>query len=324
VADLSIRSPVNSAATVLTAAQFQQLANVPPALTWFANLDNPQTRRAYQNDVTDFMVFAGIVQPEQFRLVNRAHILAWRAELEQRKLSGASIRRKLAAMSSLFAYLCNANAVQSNPVMGVKRPPVDSQDGKTPAISDAQARALLNAPDESTLQGQRDRAILSTLLYHGLRRAELCALKVGDLQQRRGVVHLRVHGKGGKCRFVPLHPATAELIHVYLHKAGHGREFQGALFRPLAKNRQAEGGTSITGDGVYKLVAGYAVSVDIVLAGFGPHALRATAATNALDHDADISGVQEWLGHANIGTTRIYDRRKMRTENSPTFKVAYS
>ena len=55
----------------------------------------------------------------------------------------------------------------------------------------------------------------------------------------------------------------------------------------------------------------------------GLSALRATAATNALDHEADIAKVQEWLGHANIATTRIYDRRKTRPEDSPTFKVAY-
>ena len=55
----------------------------------------------------------------------------------------------------------------------------------------------------------------------------------------------------------------------------------------------------------------------------GAHALRATAATNALDHQADIAKVQEWLGHANISTTRIYDHRRTRPEDSPTFKVAY-
>jgi integrase/recombinase XerD len=53
------------------------------------------------------------------------------------------------------------------------------------------------------------------------------------------------------------------------------------------------------------------------------HALRAAAATNALDHDADIAKVQEWLGHADIATTRIHDRRKMKPEDSPTFKVSY-
>ena len=55
----------------------------------------------------------------------------------------------------------------------------------------------------------------------------------------------------------------------------------------------------------------------------GAHSLRATAATNALDHEADIAKVQEWLGHANISTTRIYDHRRTRPEDSPTFKVAY-
>ena len=57
--------------------------------------------------------------------------------------------------------------------------------------------------------------------------------------------------------------------------------------------------------------------------GLGVHSLRATAATNALDHEADIAKVQEWLGHANIATTRLYDKRKSRPEDSPTFKVAY-
>lgn len=307
----------------LTAAQFHQLAEVPPALTWFANIDNPQTRRAYQSDLQEFMTFAGIEQPAQFRIVTRAHLLAWRRDLETRALAGATIRRKLAALSSLFEYLCEANAVTSNPVKGVKRPKMESLEGKTPAIGDHQARALLDAPDAGTLRGQRDRAILSTLLYHGLRRAELCALTVGDVQQRRGVAHLRVHGKGGKLRYVPLHPGTAELIDAYLQAAGHAGDVQGALFRPIRNNVHGDKRASVTADGVYKMLAGYAASLKMAVAGFGPHALRATAATNALDHEADIAKVQEWLGHASIATTRIYDRRTMRPEDSPTFKVSY-
>lgn len=306
----------------LTTVQFQQVSDVPP-MTWFANIDNPQTRRAYESDLQDFMTFTGILQPGEFRLIARAHVLAWRKDLERRVLSGATIRRKLAALSSLFEYLCEANAVTHNPVEGVKRPKMQGQEGKTPAIGDHEARALLNAPDPTTLQGKRDRAILSTLLYHGLRRAELCALKVGDLQSRRGAMHMHIYGKGDKIRYVPLHPGTAEAIDAYLRTAGHTEDKQGALFRPIKNNLHQNGRASITPDGVYKMLAGYAASLKIDVAGFGPHALRATAAANALNHEADIAKVQEWLGHANIATTRIYDRRKTRPEDSPTFKVAY-
>jgi site-specific recombinase XerD len=313
--------PAAPAPRALTSAEFHQLADVPPALTWFANIDNPQTRRAYQNDVQEFMAYTGLENPAHFRDVSRAHVLAWRHDLERRALSGASIRRKLAALSSLFEAMCEANAVQGNPVDGVKRPKLDSQEGKTPAIGDHQARELLAAPDASTLQGLRDRAILATLLYHGLRRAELCALRLGDLQDRRGVRHLQVHGKGSKIRYVPLHPAAAGAIAAYLELAGHGDDKPGPLFRPVSNN--ARGARAITPDGVYKVLVKYAGIVGIDVDGFGPHALRATAATNALEHDADIAKVQQWLGHANISTTRVYDRRQMRAEDSPTFKVVY-
>jgi integrase/recombinase XerD len=91
------------------------------------------------------------------------------------RLSGTTIRRKLAALSSLFEHLCDANAVTHNPVKGVKRPKVESYEGKTPALGDGQARALLDAPATEIEKGKRDRAILSVLLYHGLRREESAA-----------------------------------------------------------------------------------------------------------------------------------------------------
>ena len=306
---------------LLTNADFARLAEVPPEIEWFANLGNSQTRRSYENALKDFMTFTGIKKPEEFREVTRAHIIAWRDELAGRDLSGMTIRHRLAALSSLFEYLCEKNTVTHNPVKGVKRPAVESYEGKTPALGDHQARKLLDIPDGGSLKGKRDRAILATLLYHALRRDELCRLKVKDFkQERRGVPHLKVSGKGGKTRYVPLHPAASGLIHEYMEAAGHGTEDNGALFRSVSNNRVAGSQKAITPDSVYKMVREYSSALGFKI---GAHALRATAATNALDHQADIAKVQEWLGHANIATTRIYDHRKTRPEDSPTFKVVY-
>jgi len=126
--------------------------------------------------------------------VTRAHLIAWRKNLERRALAASTIRRKLSALSSLFDYLCEKNAVTHNPVNGVKRPAANNNEGLTPTLGDAQARALLAAPADDTLKGKRDRAIL---LYHGLRREELCKLRVRDVPQRGGVLIGRMNRKRG-------------------------------------------------------------------------------------------------------------------------------
>ena len=85
----------------LSVAQFKTLAEVPPEIEWFANLTNANTRRAYEQDINDFMAFAGLRQPEQFRDITRAHVIAWREQLVGQELANDTIRRKLAALSSL-------------------------------------------------------------------------------------------------------------------------------------------------------------------------------------------------------------------------------
>src|ERR1039458_10097391 len=311
----------------LTPSQFGALADVPPELEWLANLTNPKTRRAYRNDVGEFSTFTGLRNPVELRTVTRAHVIAWRKDLEARALSPASIRRKLAALSSLFDYLCERNAVAGNPVDGVKRPMANGNEGTTPALGDAQARQLLAAPPENTLKGVRDRAILVTLLYHGLRREELCRLLVKDMQSRQGVVHFRVRGKRDKVRFVPAHPLAQRLIEEYLAFAGHAGDLAGPLFRPVRNNRTAEKlDRPLDPASVYRNIVrqyGLETGISAQVNGLCVHSLRATAATNALSHEADIAKVQEWLRPANVSTTRLYDRRKTRPEDSPTFRVQY-
>ena len=125
---------------------------------------------AYRNDVKELSRFLDIKEPEKMRIVPRAYLFAWRTYLEQRNLAAGAIRRKLASISSLFQYLCEHNAVLHNPVLRVKRPAANNNEGTTPTLG--------------------ERAILATLLFHGLRREKLCRLQVKDLQQRSGVQQL--------------------------------------------------------------------------------------------------------------------------------------
>lgn len=219
-----------------------------------------------------------------------------------------------------------ADIILTNPVDGVKRPIANNNEGSTPALGDAQARRLLDAPPRETLKGVRDRAILAALLYHGIRREELCLLRVRDMQSRQGVVHFRIKGKRDKVRFVPVHPMGQRLIEEYLTVARHSSDLDGPLFRPVKNNRTGDLNRHLDPGSIYRNVVLHyakAMGMDMEVIGLCVHSLRATAATNALSHEADIAKVQEWLGHANVSTTRLYDRRKSKPEDSPTFHVKY-
>ncbi len=315
----------------LTPAQFSGLADIPPELEWLANITNPKTRRAYKVDVAEFIAYTGLMDHNALRTVARAHVIAWRKDMEARSLAPTSIRRKLSALSSLFDYLCERNAVLGNPVDGVKRPASNNNEGSTPALGDAQVRRLLEAPAPDTLKGVRDRAILATLLYHGIRREELCRLRLRDVQTREGVMHLRVHGKRDKIRFVPVHAMALRLIGEYLEAGKHGgavshETLDSPLFRPVTNNRTGTLDRPLDPGSIYRnIVMKYAKATGISGEAIGVcvHSMRATAATNALSNEADIAKVQEWLGHANVSTTRLYDRRKSKPEDSPTFHVKY-
>lgn len=93
-----------------------------PGKEWLANITNAKTKRAYKNDVREFVTFPGLHDNAELRSIVRSHMIGWRKDMERRDLEPATIRRKLSALSSLFDYLCEHNAVTHNPVDGVKRP----------------------------------------------------------------------------------------------------------------------------------------------------------------------------------------------------------
>jgi integrase/recombinase XerD len=125
---------------------------------------------------------------------------------EQEDAAASTVRRRLAALSSLFKHLVRHGVVARNPVVDVERPVINRDEGSTAAFSKAQARKLLDAPPLDTTAGVRDRAILAVGLQAGFRRAEIAALKVADLHQNRGLDALRVIRKGGRREALAINP----------------------------------------------------------------------------------------------------------------------
>lgn len=301
-------------------ALFDRLEQVPPHTEWLANLTNPCTRRAYRADIEDFFASIGAAGDADLGRIQRGHVLHWRRSLEQRRLAASTIRRKLAAVASLYDYLCDRNAVAENPAKGVRRPRNELQgEGKTPALTATEARRLLEAPDAATLKGRRDRALLAVALYQGLRRQEIATLTLNRIVRREGFRTLEVLGKGGKIRYVPMHPVAQAAVDQYLEQRG---ELAGdaPLFETLHRGFV---GQALSPDGIYGVISHYLLRAGLADVPRPVHAMRATAATNALEHDADLAKVQEMLGHANIATTKVYDRRAKRISDSAVFKVAF-
>jgi integrase/recombinase XerD len=115
------------------------------------------------------------------------------------------------------------------------------------------------------------------------------------------------------------------MIEDYLALTEHRSDVEGALFRPVANNRTGRLDRHLDPNSVYQNIVRKYPGNRPQRRGYGP--VRAFAARHgsakALSHDADIAKVQEWLGHANVSTTRLYDRRKSKPEDSPTFRVKY-
>lgn len=126
-------------------------------------------------------------------------------------------------------------------------------------------------------------------------------------------------------RFIPVATEAQRPVYDYVETCGYGEDLDGPLFLPGKKNTTGPRRKALNPKLVYHEIVqrcGTEVGITVDMHGFCVHPLRATAATNALAHHADIK-VREGLGHANISTTRCYDKRRSRPEESTTFKMEY-
>src|SRR5262249_51854048 len=204
-------------------------------MQWLTSLTNEHTRRAFGADVEEFMEFAGM-SDALLPLARPVQVQRWTEQLQRRGLAGSTIQRKLSALSSLFRYLADRGVMPGNPVAGLERPECCRPALKT--LSRDEVRRLLDLPQGDELKEKRDRALLSLLFYHGLRRAQVVGLNVSSLRGRLldvGTVTVRLQGR------------TRQLIVDYLKASGHRT---GALFRRVRRGVSEPQGR-LSPEGVY-------------------------------------------------------------------------
>jgi integrase/recombinase XerD len=308
----------------------ERLADIPEEDIWLAKQKSARTRRAYRLDVRHFMATIAITETAELRQVDHRAVIAWERHMrEVENAAPSTIRRRLSALSSLFKHLVRHGHAAKNPVTEIERPAINRDEGTTLAFSKQDARKLLDVPaqhddkGESSIEGLRDRAILSVGLQVGLRRAEIAALKVGDLHQNRGFDSLRVIRKGGRRDALAINPQTAARLRDYLAAAGHAEDMDGPLFRPLSHNGKATlRRRAMDPDAIDRLVRKYAAAIGMAR-GYSAHSMRATFITTALENGAQLEDVQKAAGHRDPSTTKLYDRRGYNPEKAASFFATY-
>ena len=253
-----------------------------------------RTLEAYRRDLEALARWLG-AQGLSLRSARRQHLSAYHGS---QPVAVRSLARRQSAFRRYYAHLARIEPGFDDPTLLIERP-------KTPrslpkALAEREIEGLLEAPDVTTTLGLRDRAMLELMYASGLRVSELVELPLSALNLRQGVV--RVTGKGGKDRLVPIGEVAAERIEAYL-----------ATARPvLAKGRQPRAlflsnrGEGMTRQMFWTLVKRHASAVGIVPKRISPHVLRHSFATHLLNHGADLRALQMLLGHSALSTTQIY------------------
>lgn len=258
------------------------------------------TQRGYQADLTLINEFIKKITKGKIELgypkVDTSIIRQYLSYLQKENYSRKSIARKLASLRAYYKFLCKKGYSKTNPAKSMFTPKLTQ---KLPTfLYQKEVVELIEAPNESTVLGLRDRAMFEMLYSTGIRVSELEGMNLTDIDWTGGVV--KVLGKGNKERFVPIGSYALAAMEKYIDKR-----------HELLKRTQSEAlflngkGGRLTSRGVRLIVNKYVRRMSISKH-VSPHTLRHTFATHLLNAGADLKIVQELLGHASLATTQIY------------------
>ena len=268
------------------------------------------TSRAYESDLGQFLTASAAARQQPRPSLTAAdfssdHVRLYLGALFREGASRATAARKLAAVRTFARWLRREGLIDGDPSALSGTP---SREHKIPVhLSVDEMARLLDTPDRSTPLGRRDQAMLELFYASGLRLSELTGLDLDDVNLNARMV--RVLGKGRKQRLVPMTQTAADAIRLYLKD----REtmVRGAAPK-LEERRRAQHpvfvnyrGGRLTPRSVHRLVCRY-VAICSTRFGISPHALRHSFATHLLQGGADVRGIQELLGHAQLSTTQRY------------------
>jgi integrase/recombinase XerD len=252
---------------------------------------------AYRHDLRHFATFCGPMAPDRDVTANSAVIREYLDSLYAAKMSSRSIARHLATLRNFYQFLLREGKVTVDPVGAL---PLPKQWKSLPKyLSLDQVNQIIQAPDPSTPNGLRDRAMLEFLYATGLRVTELCTVELAGLTLEYGVV--RVLGKGNKERVVPVGKAALAAVSEYL-ATGRPKLLHGRGSRYLFVTAR---GTAMTRQAFWKIITACGKKAGIWQR-LTPHVIRHSFATHLLEGGADLRSVQTMLGHADISTTQIY------------------
>jgi site-specific recombinase XerD len=269
------------------------------------SVGSDHTRRAYRRDLAQFADWlAGHDMP--LLAVTRGHVDAYSTALEALAAAPATIARKVAAISSFYAYAADENAIPANPAARARRPAIDPDYSPTHGLDIAEARALIAAADADST---RSSAIVRMLLETGMRVSELAAALTEELGIERGHRYATVTRKGGRKARLALPPTAGHAVDAVTAGRAAGPVIITSTGKPMATSE------------IYRTVRRLAAKAGITKR-ITPHSLRHAYATLALDAGVPLRDVQTDLGHKDPRTTRRYDRARERLDRSGAYRVA--
>ncbi|MBG9690910.1 site-specific tyrosine recombinase XerD [Lysinibacillus sp. fkY74-1] len=257
------------------------------------------TLASYRRDLESYVNFLQNAEGmANFNHIERTTILRHLEQLRVQGKTSRTIARHISSIRSFHQFLLREKRAESDPTVHLEMPTIEQ---KLPNIlSIEEIEALLTAPNRSKPQGIRDLAMLELLYGSGMRISELIALDLADIHLTMGFV--RVFGKGGKERIIPLGKSALSAISTYLNNARGQLQGKYPKTDAFFINQR---GKRLTRQGCWKLMKEHALKAGIQHE-LTPHTLRHSFATHLVENGADLRAVQEMLGHADISTTQIY------------------